>query len=87
MSSQDCSHLWSEVLIAAKAFRRTIRPAFTVQPRKYRPARLETSSAGVKLNPLTVETVRLSWNRRSAELRGNPLWDAFSAEATTKAAG
>ena len=32
MSSQDCSHVWSELLIAAKAFRRTIRPAFTVQP-------------------------------------------------------
>ena len=32
MSSKDCSHVWSELLIAAKAFRRTIRPAFTVQP-------------------------------------------------------
>jgi hypothetical protein len=29
MSAQDCSHVWSELLIPAQAFSRTVRPAVT----------------------------------------------------------
>jgi hypothetical protein len=32
MSAQDCSHVWSELLIPAQAFSRTVRPAVTGQP-------------------------------------------------------
>ena len=41
MSAQECSHVWSEVLITAKAFRRTVPPGSHGSASKYGPARLK----------------------------------------------
>ena len=41
MSAQECSHVWSEVLITTKAFRRTVPPGSHGSASKYGPARLK----------------------------------------------
>ncbi len=41
MSAQECSHVWSEVLITAKAFRQTVPPGSHGSASKYGPARLK----------------------------------------------